>query len=408
MQAALFTSLLLLTATLAAGTRKQPPGEHEMYYPDREAEKTCEEICVEDKGMDKKTCDTECATSTDLATHHMDGAAEDFAADEAYNEKGGKAMEKKVEETTGEEVLDCAPQVDIEHAPDLKELDTKQDGVIDKEEARDWGRKCCVPDEMTDQIFDQADADVNGEITEEEYESSGPDTAQEDAVDEALEEHYEGDDEYNNVQAPKLEEFDENKDGSLDPAEHKDAVKFEMERREEGRWSVGDDEVPEEEAKEAFDEVDKNGDGKIEGDEYEEPAEDGGSDMGEEMADAAEADEDAEDPDDLNQQPDEEAPAASMLSKRFQVTKRKEAAPPTASMLSTRFKVAARNEAAFLRRFNIPEQNHVSKKRTHRNFGHFGHALVELARKHQALHQKKLRSHHQRTSFRRHRASKRM
>lgn len=387
MQTALLASLLVLSATVAAATRRsrqEPAGATEgEFYPDRESEKTCEELCKEDAGIDgdPSDCLTECAVHTDLTTHHENDGIEDFAEDEAYNEKGGEGIEEKAEADHPVEVLDCAPQVDIDKTPDISEIDTKKDGVIDEEEAKEWGHKACVPDEMTEQIFNQADANCDHVISQEEFTDSGEDTAQEQAVDEALEEHSEGDDEYNNVQSPPLEEFDENNDGGLDPEEHKEAVKFEMERREEG--GVADAEVPQEKADEAFDTVDTDGNGLVEGDEYEEPAADGGSDMGEEIIEAAKADEDATDPDDLSRAGEQAAaPAAAAGS------------AASASMLSTRFKVAQRNEAAFLRRFNIPERNHVSTKKrsarkSHpRSFGHFGHAFVELARKHRDERQK--------------------
>lgn len=382
MRGALLASILVFSATGAVMHRRSvedPKGE---YYPDRPASKVCEELCKTDSGIDadKHDCLTECATHTDLQTHHINDGYDGFATDEAYNEKGGKKMEEKAEADHPVDVLDCAPQVDIDHAPKLTEIDTKQDGVIDQDEARTWGHKACVPDEMTDQIFSEADVNQDKVISSEEYEASGEGTAHEEAVDKALEEHSEGDDEYNKVQAPPLEEFDENDDGGLDKEEHEDAVKFEMERRGEGRWSVSDDEVPEGATKEAFDKVDTDGDGKIEGDEYTEAAADGGSDFGEEINEAAAADEDAADPDDLERADGTAAaPAAA------------------ASMLSTRFKVAQRNEAAFLRRFNSPKKGHASQRRSHRSMGH---AFVELAR----LHQAKRHQKHKHASFRRHHA----
>merc|ERR1719375_2924660 len=105
-------------------------------------------------------------------------------------------MEAKAEADYPVDVLDCTPTVDIDHPPKLEDLDWKQDGVIDAEEAHDWGHKACVPDEMTDQIFSEADSNQDQKITPEE--------------------HSEGDDEYNRVHAPPLEEFDENNDGGLD------------------------------------------------------------------------------------------------------------------------------------------------------------------------------------------------
>lgn len=380
MRSVLFATLLVLTAGALTRRSLQEPTEGK-YYPDREAETICEELCKKDTGMDADPTDclTECAVHTDSVTHHMNKGVEDFATDEAYNEQGGKEMEEKAEADHPVDVLDCAPQVDIDKAPTLDDLDTKQDGVIDQEEAREWGRKCCVQDEMVEQIFSEADTNQDDKINKEEFEDSGENTENEDAIDEALEKHSEGDDEYNQVQAPPLEEFDENKDGSLDENEHKDAVKFEMERRGEGRWSVSDEEVPEGAAKKAFGKTDKNKDGKIDGKEYKKPCAKGEDDFGGEINEAANGDEDAADPDDLARV--EGADPA-----------------PAASMLSTRFKIAHRNEAAFLRRFNLPEHQHVAHKRNRRSFGH---ALVELAQKH---HARRHQQHKRIALGRRHRA----
>jgi len=369
MRGSLCAGILVITCSSVVAvswrsSKEDPPAS---YYPDRESVKKCEELCAKDRGLDAETCATECATHTDVATHHLNQGLEGMVRDEAHNEKGGKKMEEKAEADLPVDVPDCTPMVDIDSPPKLDEIDYKRDGVIDQEEAREWGHKACVPDEMTDQIFSQADANQDDKISPEEYENSGEDTTHEEAIDKALEKHSEGDDEYNGVQAPPLEEFDENNDGGLDKEEHEDAVKFEMERRGEGRWSVDDSEVPEGAADDAFDKVDTDGDGQIEGDEYTESDEDGGSDMGQEIKEAAAADEDAKDPDDL--------PTA-------------DAAPaPAASMISTRFKVAQRDEAAFLRRFKTPEHKHVSQKRT------VGHAFAEVARKHQRQRRAASRRH---------------
>lgn len=378
MQIALFAILLLLTATACAATRRskeEPPKGK--YYPERPSMKTCEDLCKTDSGIDAdlQDCLTECAVHTDLATHHMNDGIMEFGEDESYNEKGGKKMEKKAEADHPVEILDCTPEVDMSQPPNLKDIDSKKDGVIDEDEAKEWGHKACVPDEMTEQIFHEADRNADHVITEDEFTDAGEETVQEEAVDKALEEHSEGDDEYNSVQAPPLNEFDENKDGGLDEAEHKKAVKFEMERRGEGRWSVKNEEVPEQETKEAFDKVDADDDGQIEGNEYTEEADGGGSDMGEEIIEAAKADEEKEDPDDLA---------------------RADGAAPAASMLSTLFKVRG-NDAAFLPH---PERNHVSPRPNRRSFGH---AFSALARKHHAFHQRHAQKQH-RTAFRRHRA----
>merc|ERR1719379_700203 len=102
-----------------------------------------------------------------------------------------------------------------------------------------------------------------------------------------------------------------------------------MERRGEERWGTPDEAVPEKETDQAFDDIDSDNDGVVEGDEYTAPAESGGSDMGKEIVEEADQDEDATDPDDLQDLTEEAAaPAAA------------------ASMLSTHTKVAQRSKAA--------------------------------------------------------------
>jgi len=339
-------SIFLLASTADARFRRSTD-DPKSYYPDREAKTKCEELCEKDNGHDADDCRVECAVSTDLNTHHLEDGYKHFVNDEAYNEKGGNKIKEHADENLGVDAAACVPQVCIDRPPKLEELDANEDGVIDQDEVRAWGHAACVTDEMVDQIFSQADTNQDGVITAKEYKGAGENTEHEVAVDKALEKHSEGDDEYNQVQAPPLREFDENDDGALDKKEHKDAVKLEMERRGEGRWSVSDDEIPKDALDDSFDKVDADDNGKIEGDEYEKSAPEGG--LGDEIVEAAKADEDAEDPDDLSDDPD---------------TK------PAAMLLSTRFKKAQSDEAVFLHRF-APEPKH------------FGHALAQVASKHQ-------------------------
>jgi len=226
MRAVLFASVLVLISPVAFA--QGPTGVKGKYYPKRNSQEACAKLCKEDSGMDadEGDCMTECATHTDLLTHRLKEGYKSFTHDEAYNEQGGKKMEEKADADLGVDTPDCFPEVDIDHSPDLKELDTKQDGVIDQDEARAWGHKACVPDEMTDQIFSQADKNQDHKISEEEYTNSGENTANEQIIDKVLEKKDQGDDEYNQVQAPPLEEFDHNKDGVLNTNEYKDAVKF--------------------------------------------------------------------------------------------------------------------------------------------------------------------------------------
>lgn len=269
--------------------------------PVKVAEERCKELCKADSGMDADTrdCLTECASSTDLMTHDLDKGFGYFANDESYNEKGGEKILEVHNEQATEEVAECTPTVDLEKVPQFTDLDTNGDGVIDYEESAAWSEKACVPDEMSEQVFSEADLNQDKVIDEAEFKEAGEDSKNEEAMDEALEKTSEGDDEYNSVQNPPLEEFDENKDGSLDNAEAKEVFEHELERRTEH------EEVPEEtmkelepEVQEAIDDVDTNDDGEISGDEY--VAKDEGSDLGEELNEAAKADEDKEEIDDLS------------------------------------------------------------------------------------------------------------
>merc|ERR1719214_498595 len=115
-------------------------------------------------------------------------------------------------------------------------------------------------------------------------------------MDKALEKHSEGDDEYNSVQNPPLVEFDKNKDGALDKSEAKDMYHHELERRTD--WTVNETKMDamDPDIESAIDEVDTNDDGEITGDEY--VAKGDGSDLGQELKEAANADDDATELDD--------------------------------------------------------------------------------------------------------------
>jgi len=267
-----------------------------------EASAKCKELCKVDTGMDAdaRDCLTECATSTDLMTHHLDQGFEDFARDESYNEKGGNQIKELHNENATDEVPECAPTVDLTKVPQFGDLDTNGDGKIDFEESALWNEKACVPDEMAEQIFSEADLNQDKVIDEAEFKDAGEDTAMEEAMDKGLEEASEGDDEYNSVQNPPLEEFDENKDGALDESEAKDVFEHEMHRRTEHEEVPAEAEKDlEPEIKDAIDKVDTNDDGEISGDEYVAKNDDG-SDLGQELSEAADADEDAKELDDLS------------------------------------------------------------------------------------------------------------
>merc|ERR1719321_194238 len=104
---------------------------------DHPAMTKCEELCKVDSGMDAdaRDCLTECASATDLTTHHLDDGFGYFATDESYNEKGGEQILEKHNEEASEEVESCTPTVDLEKTPQFTDLDTNGDGVIDFDES---------------------------------------------------------------------------------------------------------------------------------------------------------------------------------------------------------------------------------------------------------------------------------
>jgi len=387
--------LVLILCLLPAATAHRRHRDE----PINNVKSECEALCKADKGMDADPTDclTECAVYTDLNTHEGDDnygkedALEDVAADESYNEAGGEEMAAKHEEMTGNEVSSCAPSVDVDKEPEMKDLDSNGDDSVTKDEAEAYGRKACVPDEVVDQIFEEADANQDDKVEESEFKDAGEDTQMEEAIDEKLEGDKEGpegpftgDDENAVVDAPPFDDFDKNQDAQLDADEVKDVMEMEAEKRTESNTAhmpTGEDETklvadadtdgdgnP---AEEVIEKVDKDGDGKVSQTEYKEEG-DGGSDMGEELSEAAGLKEDSTDPDDKNRV---DAPAEK------------------AKLLSTNFRTAQRSEAAFLSKFKVvkPRQIFVGLQAGKRGFAKALHAAV---RRHHAAHHHGHKRHH--------------
>lgn len=287
-----------------------------------EVEKKCAEFCKLDAGMDAdiSSCLTECRTFCDTQLHHLDECIKAFVWDEHYNEKGGKKMVKAHDEKAPHPNHDCVsdPLVYVAGtAPDFDQLDTNGDGVIDGYEAEQFARRACIPDEMIMQIFQEADLNYDKKIEKDEWKSAGEDTVNEKVMDDALEDVSQGDDEYNTVQNPKITEFDYNKDGTLDKDEYHKVFDNELERRTD--WTNKD--IPKEATEKieekiggAFNDIDMNKDGKIDGEEYTKklPEPEG---MGEELREAEVADEDEKEIEDLPRYGEDKpgAPAPAMF-----------------------------------------------------------------------------------------------
>merc|ERR1719161_3114612 len=143
-----------------------------------------------------------------------------------------------------------------------------------------------------------------------------------------------------------MTEFDENNDGSLDKEEATDMMEHEIERRTEHAP------IPEETKKElepkideAIDKVDTNNDGVIDGKEY--VAEGDDTDLGTELKEAAAADEDSKEIDDLPRA--DGAAAGSALISHHSMLRHGHGVPPKHTQHKITLKQAMSAEARLLR-----------------------------------------------------------
>jgi Ca2+-binding EF-hand superfamily protein len=347
--------------------------------------------------MDADTCVTECAVQTDLQTHSLDEGVNHFVTDESYNEdsSGGDEMREAYNEDAPEEVPECAPEPGYEagEKPAFTTLDTNGDGVIDPDEAFAFTEKACIPNEIGEQIFMEADLNQDKVISQEEFDAhGGEETKNEVAMDDALEEKFEGDDETNTVQNPPLEEFDKDNSGDLDNEEATDMFEHEIERRTEHQ--DGTDKVVEElkpEIDEAINEVDTNGDGNISGDEYvAESTEDAG--MDDELQEAAAADEDKDEPEDLSRAGGPAPAPAAFISHRRQLRR------------GHGSRTQARKQVAHLRKGLHAKQSHrehtqhrkgLQTKKAQRKLK-YGQAMLAAAQRQQRIRKASFAQHQRR------------
>jgi len=305
---------LAILLVVAAGQAAPSPAAAPTGSP-AAGELSCEEMCSHSTGLGADTCVTECQTHTDVAEDE-DESLGDCVEDRSYNEpsgKGGEAMEEAYEQTYGSGTIpSCRPQ--FEGKVTFEDVDGNGDGIVTADEALAFGEKMCVSDEMTMQMFQMADANQDKQLTPEEYSSVGEESAAEEAMDKATDSVSEGDQEYNEVKAPQFEEFDKDGDGLLNDDEVSKAIMFELSRRFPGK---SDEELMEiatdlySEGKLKFlVEIDSDGDGMVSKEEWEAPEEGTPENLGTEIAEAAAADENAEDPDDLPTAEQSEPPAA--------------------------------------------------------------------------------------------------
>jgi len=266
------------------------------------------------EGLGADTCITECRTHEDVAASQED-ALDDFVEDKSENEpsgKGGEAMEEVYEEHYGNgTIADCVPEYDPEGGQvAFEDVDSNADGLVSADEAIAFGEKMCVSDEMTMQIFDMADADQDKELTPEEWDSVGEESAAEEAIDKAVDSVSEGDQEYSEVKPPYFDDIDADGDGVLSKEEAEEALMLELSRRFPGKSQEELEEMAAELEDEMWKKLDTDGDGVLSKEEWEAPEQGTPENLGSEIGEAAAADENAEDPDDLPTAEQSEVPSS--------------------------------------------------------------------------------------------------
>jgi len=211
-------------------------------------------------------------------------------------------MEKHFEDTTGKSIPDCKPSLELDPNLDFKVVDFNSDGKLTRDEMNQWGEKACVPDELAQQIFDAGDADFNNEVSPDEYNAIGEDTDMENVIDKVADKTTEGEDQYEPVQLPAFRHVDSNADGQLDKDEIMNIFKQEIKRRIPTMSDAAISSLAAEHQQELLkdmDTVDKNADGGLNEEEYQSMHQGG---MGEELSEAAAADNNLPDPDDLKRE----------------------------------------------------------------------------------------------------------
>jgi len=270
----------------------------------------CGELCKFDTGMDGDfdMCSADCRSYVDAGGDVASLKA--FVTAETHNKAGGEAMEKYFEKKTGEDIPDCKPTLELDPNIDFNTVDFDGDGKLTRKEMNMWGEKACVPTELANQIMDAADVDNNEEVTPAEYNAIGEDTDFENTIDKVADKTTKGEDQYEPVQLPAFRHVDFNSDGQLDKDEVLKNFKEEIRRRIPTMDEAGVNELAAEHKQELLgdlENLDKNGDGQINEEEYN-AVHNGG--MGEELGEVAAVDNNnLPDPDDLKREYGASAPS---------------------------------------------------------------------------------------------------
>jgi len=202
-----------------------------------ERREACKNVCSRHGSLtaEERECITECNVKVDVASddaHRL----RDFAREHP-------TRLRRYEETTGQDVKQCRPMAHVETVS-FGDLDLNRDKHVSLEEMKGFTDLLCIPEDTANSMFESADRNHDGMITEKEWNSSGEDTAFEYEVDKFADKHVEPPPEapedvarnaladlIGEVKAPPFETLDKNRDGLLDDWEMAGAFMGEIMQR---------------------------------------------------------------------------------------------------------------------------------------------------------------------------------
>mmetsp|Transcript_102645 Transcript_102645/g.203767 ORF Transcript_102645/g.203767 Transcript_102645/m.203767 type:complete len:297 (+) Transcript_102645:44-934(+) len=292
-----YATVTLLCAVGIHGLRRgfNPP----LTLEDRH--QACKNICSRHGRMtaEERECMTSCRVKVDLGSEDAN-RLEDFA-------KENKTRLRRYEEHTGQNVKPCKPPANVEEVH-FADVDLNNDKIVTRHELTAFTDMLCIPQDLANKMFDDADRNHDESVTTKEWNSSGEDTQIEYEVDKFADKHVEPKKEapedvarnalkdlVGEVKAPAFEDMDKDNDGKITEWELSSFFMWEAVRRNtqmDGRTRRHLQENVNKVMADKFKVLDKDGDHFLSREEYK--ARKSGENFGHEILEAVMAVSDAE------------------------------------------------------------------------------------------------------------------